>query len=254
MNAARELRWRLDPAQLFRDATGHTPAPWQEGFLRCKDPRVALAVSRQGGKSTLTAIKAIHAAMFHPGSLVLLAAPGQAQASELLHKCRTFYKAIGAPRGSYGDSATRLEFQNVSRVLALTGNPDSVRGYSAPRLLVVDEGARVEEELITSLKPMLAASPPGSQFVALSTPRGRQNWFFEEIFSERATGEWRTWQIPASEIDWITESFLRGERATMGREQYAEEYGAEFNTFSGGAFDPNWVAQATTPEASIWRF
>jgi hypothetical protein len=193
--------------------------------------------------------------MFYPESLILLAAPGQAQATELLHKCRKYYKALGSPRGSYGDSTTKLELGNNSRILALTGNPDTVRGYSAPRLLVVDEASRVEEELITALSPMLAAAPDGAQFLALSTPRGRNNWFWEQIFSPAALerGDWSTWHIGADGIEWLSKSFLRKERLNMTAYEFDEEYGASFNTAAGGSFDPEWVRAAVTSELSAWN-
>ena len=68
---ALDLACSLDPVILAEQA-GISPDPWQADVLRSTAPRVLLLCSRQAGKSTITAVLAVHCAVYEPGSLVLL--------------------------------------------------------------------------------------------------------------------------------------------------------------------------------------
>ncbi|MBY3137317.1 hypothetical protein [Rhizobium laguerreae] len=68
---SRDLAAALDPA-LFMAEAGYPPDPWQATFLRSTSPRTLLLSSRQLGKSTVTGALASHAAIYLPGSLILL--------------------------------------------------------------------------------------------------------------------------------------------------------------------------------------
>jgi hypothetical protein len=45
-------------------------------------------------------------------------------------------------------------------------------------LIIVDEAARVEDELYQAIAPMRALGK--AQLIALSTPHGKQGWFYNE--------------------------------------------------------------------------
>ena len=47
---------------------------------------------------------------------------------------------------------------NGSRIIALPGTEKTIRGYAAADLVVIDEAARVEDDLLTAVRPMLAAA------------------------------------------------------------------------------------------------
>jgi hypothetical protein len=53
-----------------------------------------------------------------------------------------------------------------------------VRGFSGTSLLIVDEAARVDDELYYAVRPMLAVS--GGVLMMLSTPFGKRGVFYEE--------------------------------------------------------------------------
>ncbi|MDQ3653976.1 MAG: hypothetical protein M3457_02705 [Chloroflexota bacterium] len=82
---ADDLAAALDPVVFARRA-GFEPDDWQADVLRSTHPRMLLNCSRQSGKSTTTAIIALHQAVYVPGSLVLLLSPGLRQSSELFRK------------------------------------------------------------------------------------------------------------------------------------------------------------------------
>ena len=78
------------------------------------------------------------------------------------------FNALGRPLPVVAESALRLELANGSRVVSLPGDEKNIRGYSGVTLLVIDEAARVADELYYAVRPMLAVSQ--GRLVALSTP------------------------------------------------------------------------------------
>src|ERR1041385_3529691 len=76
----------LAAVQLARNA-GIEPDPWQRDFLLSNERAILLNCSRQSGKSTMAAVKAVHGALYEPRSLTLLLSPGLRQSGELFAKC-----------------------------------------------------------------------------------------------------------------------------------------------------------------------
>ena len=84
------------------------------------------------------------------------------KAAELLRE------AGDAARGD-GDNAISLLLPNGSRIVGLPGMEGTVRGFSAVSLLLIDEAARVEDEMYQALRPMLAVGD--GDLWLMSTPR-----------------------------------------------------------------------------------
>ncbi len=61
--------------------------------------------------------------------------------------------------------------------MALPGKEGTIRGYSGVRLLILDEAARVPDELVEAVRPMLAVS--SGTMVMPSTPFGTRGAFYE---------------------------------------------------------------------------
>jgi hypothetical protein len=71
---AEDLKLALDRVSFAREA-GLDPDAWQRDLLHSSSDRVLLNCSRQSGKSTMTAVIALHRALYYPGSLILCLAP-----------------------------------------------------------------------------------------------------------------------------------------------------------------------------------
>jgi phage terminase large subunit-like protein len=82
------LGYQLDPVAFAADPLGFTPDEQQARVLDVSIRRGILNCSRQWGKSTITAIKAVHWAYTRPGSNVLIASPSERQSGEFLEKAR----------------------------------------------------------------------------------------------------------------------------------------------------------------------
>jgi hypothetical protein len=162
-----DLRLALDRVA-FTEKLGIVPDGWQEDFLRSSADRVLLNCSRQSGKSTMSAVIALHRALYHPGSLVLCLAPALRQPQELFAKIAGFYRDLGRPVAPQGERKLSLELENDSRIITLPGSEKTIRGFSGAALLLVDEASRVDDALYFAIRPMLAVS--GGSLMMLSHP------------------------------------------------------------------------------------
>ncbi|HJZ57433.1 MAG TPA: terminase large subunit, partial [Gemmataceae bacterium] len=144
-------RWRADPVALMRDA-GFSPDPWQAEFLRSNDRMNLMLCARQVGKSLTVSILTLHAALTAPDQTVIVVAQRQDQASELLRKSKTAYYRAKPPVGVVREGATHFELANGSRILALPGEERAMHGPTA-NLLVIDEAARVPDEVFNAASP-----------------------------------------------------------------------------------------------------
>ena len=243
-----DLALSLDPARLMQ-AAGLVPDGWQAGLLRSDASRVLLLCARQTGKSTTAAMQALHQAIYRPPALVLVLSPTQRQSGELFKKIRSLYSAVGSPIDVPQESALRLELQNGSRILSLPGKEDTIRGFSGVDLIIVDEAARVLDELYYAVRPMLAVS--GGRLMALSTPFGRRGWFFKEWSSDRS---WRRVKVTADECQRISSAFLEEERRALGEWWFAQEYGCEFRDSIDSVFSHESVMASLTEQVVPLRF
>ncbi len=228
---AADLARALDPVRLA-EGIGMLPDEWQADVLRSSHPRILLNCCRQSGKSTTAAVKAVHVAVYEPGSLTLCLSPSLRQSQELFRKVLTTYRTLGRPVASEGENALSLTLENGSRVVSLPGTEGTIRAYSAVRLLLVDEAARVPDETMAAVRPMLAVSD--GQMIALSTPWGCRGWWYEAWESGGAT--WKRVRVPASECPRIAPAFLAEERAALGSWVYSQEYECSFAATSTQLF------------------
>jgi hypothetical protein len=83
--------------------------------------------TRQWGKSTLAAVKAVHRAYFHAKSLVVVACPTEKQSAELVWKARDFAVKAGVKLRGDGSNRISLRFPNGSRIVGL---PERRRRYA----------------------------------------------------------------------------------------------------------------------------
>jgi hypothetical protein len=154
MDATQMLAMALDPS-LIMEAQGMVPDGWQREFLLCQEGRVLLNCCRQSGKSTTVAALALHTALFTPGSLILILSPTQRQSGEFFRKVKAAYNALNRPLGTLVENQSTLELSNGSRIVALPGKEGTVRSFSGVTLLILDEAAKVPDDLHYTVRPML---------------------------------------------------------------------------------------------------
>jgi hypothetical protein len=242
---ARAARSAVPGAEAWvREKLGFHPDEGQARVLSTASKRGLLNCTRQWGKSTITAAKAVHQACTEAGSLTLVVSPGARQSGEFVRKAAGFARRLGvAPKGD-GDNAISLEFPNKARIVGLPGNEATARGFSAVSLLLVDEAARVDDDLYKAIRPMLAVS--GGSLWLMSTPDGKKGFFWEAW--EHGGAEWERICVPASACPRISREFLEEEMRNMGEKWYRQEYLCEFVDAVSGVFDRDLVERAISDE------
>jgi hypothetical protein len=216
------LSLRDHPTDVMTRA-GLTPDPWQLQVLTSPMAQMLLLCTRQAGKSTVAAALAVRAALLQPGALVLVLSPSLRQSGELFRKVLAHFNALGRPVPVHGESALRIEFGNGSRVVSLPGDEGTIRGFSGVNLLIIDEAARVMDDLYCAVRPMLAVSR--GRLIALSTPFGQRGWFYE---AWQSSEEWERVRVTAEDCPRITEEFLAAERRALGERWFRQEFLCSF--------------------------
>jgi hypothetical protein len=244
VSLAEDLKLALDRVS-FAQKAGLEPDQWQRDLLDSSSDRVLLNCCRQSGKSTMTAIVALHRALYHPGSLILCLAPALRQSQELFGKVLGFYRDLDRPILAQAERRLSLELENESRIVTLPGTEKTVRGFSGVDLLIVDEAARVADELYYAVRPMLAVS--GGRLLMLSTPFGKRGVFYEEW---TGGGAWERYTVPAAECPRIPASFLEEERRTLGPWWFAQEYECRFMDTVDQVFATEVIDKAMTDEVA----
>jgi hypothetical protein len=242
---AADFRRALDPTAIAYDL-GIVPDPWQQALLEDPPKRVLLCCGRQTGKSTTVALVALHEAIYQAPALTLLVSPSLRQSMELFRKLHDFWQRLpDRPEADY-ETLSRLELANGSRILSLPGNERTVRGLSAVDLIILDEAAGVEDELLVALRPMLATS--GGKMFALSTPKGKRGWFYETWTNGIG---WRRVMVKSTECSRIDPLFLEEERAAQGPLMFGQEYLCEFHDDASHVFTTELIERAVSNDFEL---
>ncbi len=230
-----------------RQALNFHPDAKQTEILDCADRRVIVLSSRQVGKSTVAAIRALYLAVSQPDTFIMLVGPVGAQAGEILAKARQFAAVLGFPPRGDGNNPRSLKLPNGSRLVARPAVPESLRSYSKAALIIVDEAAWVSEEAFRSLSPILAAA--NGSLWALSTPNGQNGRFYDLWHS--APNNWTRFEIRAQDCPRLSAEFLASERSTYGETFYSQEYDCQF--LAGGLqfLSRSQIEALLVPQAAV---
>ena len=224
LNLSGDLLAALDGETFARTLLGFDPDPIQARLLREEPSQLILNCSRQWGKSTVTAIKAIHRAWSRPESLTMVVAPSERQTGEFVRKASVFVRRLGIkPRGD-GYNAISLLLPNGSRMLSVPAREANSRGFSDVSLMIVDEASRVEEDHYEAMTPSL--DKLHGDLWLLSTPWGKSGFF------------WRTWAggdpdwtrvaVKATDCPRLPALFLEKQRKEKGDAVFRREFLCEF--------------------------
>ena len=223
---------------------GFTPDEKQTRVLSTGIHRGILNCTRQWGKSTISAAKAVHQAVSEPGSLTIVVSPSARQSGEFVRKAAGFARKLGIRTKGDGDNEISLAFPSGSRIIGLPGTEATIRGFSAVSLLLVDEAARVSDDLYLAIRPMLAVSD-GALWL-MSTPFGKRGFFWEAW--QNGGAEWERIRVPAPECPRISQKFLDEERKTMGERWFSQEYLCEFTDSVSCVFDRDLIERALSDD------
>jgi len=117
------------------------------------------------------------------------------------------------------DNKSCCTLANGARLISLPGDPDTLRGYSAPKLIIKDEAAYVSDAMQAALDPMLDVSK--GRLIEMSSPNGKRGHFYENwqhgVDLERI-------RIIGRECPRIGPEFLEKMRQKLGPMLFAQEF------------------------------
>lgn len=224
------------------------PDPWQRRAMQSRKD-LALATSRQIGKSQSTAAIAAHTALFNADQTIVVVSPGQRQSQLHFRRTSRYIKqslaqGVKLPE----DNALSLTLPNGSRVVSLPASESSIRGFSVT-LLIIDEASRVSDDIFYSIRPTVAATK--GRTIIMSSPFGQTGFFADVALG--ADMSWDRFIVPVTECPRIDQEFLDKERELLGEQMFNQEYMVDFLASAGLAFDQEAVADAfgdrTVPDA-----
>lgn len=116
-------------------------------------------------------------------------------------------------------------------------DPNAGRGR-AYHMIVIDEAALVrnlEEAWQESIRPMLSDYQGSAWF--LSTPKGTSNYFHALYQRGQSDNpEWASWRMPTSSNPYILQSEIESAKGDLTDLAFAQEYLAQFVTWTGAVF------------------
>ena len=166
-----------DPVRFFESA-GRQADEMQAQVLTSPAQRLIVNASRQSGKSEAAAARGAYRCLTRRDQTVLMLAPTQRQAGELLAKARRSC-TFGQLKG-WDATTLEMRFATGSRIIAVPASAESVAGYAVDEL-IIDEAGRVPDSLWETCQPMLAATDGVA--VLISTPY-LSGGFFEMIWRD----------------------------------------------------------------------
>lgn len=233
-----------DPLFFATRSLGFCPDPWQERVLTWKGKRLLLNCCRQSGKSTVTAILALHRAYYFPKSLILLVSPSQRQSAELFKKVADSLTLLPVRPQLVEDNKLSLQMKNGSRIVSLPSKEANIRGFSGASLIIEDEASRVPDNLYLALRPMLAVS--NGQHILMSTPWGKRGHFFETW--ENGGAAWDRIKITAPDCPRISATFLAEEKADTPESWFLAEYMGVFTDAEDSVFSYEHVMNSLSAD------
>jgi hypothetical protein len=201
--------------------------------------RIIVNCCRQWGKTSTIAAKVAYEAVTL-GGLILVIAPVERQAKELFRKTKdsikAYIKATDSGLSFLENVKTSLELTNGARVIALPAKGENIRGFTNPRIIVIDEASFVNDEDYRAIRPMLSH---GARLIVMSTPFGKRGWFYETWIHNNPI--WQRFEVDAEHCQHITKEFLSDELVSIGPWWYDQEYRCKFLDNISGFFDMDQI-------------
>lgn len=220
---------------------GLTLDPWQKEILETKG-NILLCSGRQVGKSTIISIRDGEYAANNAGKSVLIISATERQAELIFSKILNYLEEHYAWMVKKGKNRPtkhiiKLTNNSIIRCLPVGMSGIGIRGFTINRL-TADEAAFIPEEVWQAVTPMMLTT--GGDIALLSTPHGKQGYFFEryknednsfKVFHVNSEAVIQTREISPSWTEIQREKaleHLEREKKSMSKLQYAQEYMGEF--------------------------
>jgi hypothetical protein len=158
-----------------------------------------------------------------------------------LDQCRRVFKQLTKALSRSGllescnASTLTIEFKNGAEILFKSaGSGDNLRGFTVTGVLIIDEAAFIEDDIIETILPTIDAN--NANLMIISTPLFTSGYFYEEYISESQNKLVLDWN------DYDTSCFLSATRLEEYRRRlspnkFKSEYLGQFITENGLLFN-----------------
>jgi phage FluMu gp28-like protein len=219
-----------DPVIFAQDFFGFQVKEYQASLLRDKSKRIVVRWSRQAGKTTCIALRAIWFACAYPKTLTLIVAPTLRQSMIMSDRIQDFLASI--PKGKRSSLLDRIQrttirFQNGSKIVALPNSPQLLRGYTANQCITDESAFFKDDQLVfyNVLYPMLSTTD--GTLIAISTPWSKDSIFYRMCQSSEFSRHIVTCEdVVKSGL--VKQSFIDEMRTQLPFERFQREFMAEF--------------------------
>ncbi len=204
-----------------------------QGVVFKSDARFRVLVAgRRFGKSYLSCIELIRAAINRPNEVYFYCAPTYRMAKDIAWK--TLKSLVPQPWiASKNESDLKIELVNGSAIeLKGTENAMALRGRSLGGV-VLDEAAFMDSAVwFEVLRPALADKQGWALFI--STPEGTASWFYDLwVFSGEADNDWKRWSFTTIDGGNVPPEEVEAARAQLDPRTFRQEFEASFENLSG---------------------
>jgi len=234
LNEEQEAKAKLevpdDPVQFCQEWFKFTPTPYQAALLRDKKKRQVVRWSRQAGKTTTLALRAIWFALKHPKTLTLIVAPSLRQSMILADKLQDFLSSLQPEtKKAVIDKMQRtvIRFKNASRIVALPNSPQLLRGYTA-NMCILDEAAFFrDDELVVYNVIMPMLSTTDGTLIVSSTPWSTDSVFYRMCMNPEYSQHVVTWE-DVVKAGLTKREFIEEMRQSIPAERFQREFESKF--------------------------
>jgi phage FluMu gp28-like protein len=207
-----------------------TPTKYQTDLLRDESKRVVICWSRQIGKTSTIALRAIWYALCHKKTLTLIITPSLRQS--MIMSDRISDSLGGLPNKYFRLFVKKLQrtviqLNNNSRIIALPNNPQLLRGYTANQV-ICDEAAFFRDDKLVFynvIYPMLATTD--GILIASSTPWSKDSVFYRMCQNPEFSKHIVTCQ-DVVKAGLVKQSFIEEMRNQLPAERFQREFEAQF--------------------------
>jgi hypothetical protein len=220
---------------------------WQADALRFDTRQTVIVAPRQSGKSSSLALAAVWWAYRRNKQTVLVVSAGEEAANRLLRRVRELASHPLLQGSVIDESRSLLALSNGSVVRSVPASERQVRGHSVD-LLIVDEAALIDEDLLLGAALPTTAARPDARVVLASSPWSDAGPFHALALAGAADSpHTRTFRWKLEDAHWITPAVVEAARASMSPLRFKAEFEGEFVGASDLLFAPSELLACVAP-------
>lgn len=171
-----------------------------------------------------------------------------------LNQCRRVFKQITKALSRSGllascnASTLTIEFKNGAEILFKSaGSGDNLRGDTITGILIIDEAAFIEDDIIETILPTIDAN--NANLMIISTPLFTSGFFYEEYISDglnKLVLDWNKYDTS----EFLSATKLEEYRRRLSPNKFKSEYLGQFITENGLLFNnlQNCIGEASNDE------